>query len=195
MDLKNKLEAILFSAARAMDVKELKKLTGASEEMIVQSLKEIRVELASRQSSLVLIDEQGKWKLTVRDSFLPIVQRIVSKTELDKPVLETLAVVAWKYPVLQADVIRVRHNKAYAHLKELEERGFITRVKHGRTKKIILTERFFEYFDIPKNKHARHALMDAMNETRLDSIRAIERQIAKKEAKEDGAAGFRALFG
>ncbi len=62
--------------------------------------------------------------------------------------IETLAVIAWKAPVLQSEVVRIRTNKAYDHLSELESSGFISRAKHGRTKLVKLTDRFFSYFDV-----------------------------------------------
>ena len=67
--------------------------------------------------------------------------------------METLAVIAWKVPVLQSDIISIRTNKAYDHLVELEKSGFISRSKSGRTKLIKLTDRFFNYFDV-KNAEA-----------------------------------------
>ena len=84
-----------------------------------------------------------------------IVQKVVSQTELDKPLMQTLAVIAWKYPVLQADVIKIRHNKAYDHLKQLEELGFVSRQVFGRTRKLTLTPKFFEYFDLPSEEQAK----------------------------------------
>ena len=84
----------------------------------------------------------------MREKYLPLVQKIVAETELSKTVMETLAVVAWKAPVLQSDIIRIRTNKAYDHLRELEDNGFISRAKHGRTQIIKLTDKFYSYFDM-----------------------------------------------
>ncbi|MFC1774850.1 SMC-Scp complex subunit ScpB [Nanoarchaeota archaeon] len=59
-----------------------------------------------------------------------------------------LAVIAYKSPILQSDVIKIRTNKAYDHLKLLEDQSFITREKHGRTKLIKITQKFYDYFEI-----------------------------------------------
>ena len=66
--------------------------------------------------------------------------------------LETLAVIAFKYPILQSDLIKLRTNKSYDHLVELEKSGYISRQKHGRTNLIKLTEKFFKYFDLTEEK-------------------------------------------
>jgi len=96
----------------------------------------------------MLIKDGTTWRINVREKFAPIVKKIVSETEFSKTVMETLAVIAWKAPVLQCDVIKIRTNKAYDHISELEEAGFISRIKKGRTQLIRLSEKFFSYFDL-----------------------------------------------
>jgi len=101
---------------------------------------------------LMLIEEGEFWKLNVRDPYVSIVRKIVTETELPKGVLETLAVIAFKYPILQSDLIKLRTNKSYDHLAELEAAGYVSRQKHGRTNLIKLTEKFFKYFDLTEEK-------------------------------------------
>ena len=104
------------------------------------------------ESSLVVINEENLWKLTTKEEFGNIVRKIVSETELTKSQVETLAVIAFKYPIKQSDLIKIRTNKAYDHLMELEKSGFITRQRYGRSRLIKLTDKFFEYFDLPREK-------------------------------------------
>lgn len=150
--LKNKLEALLFSSGRKMDLEELSRLSDAKTGDIQKSLEELKKEYEDKNSSVMIINEGDSWKLTVREQFLPLVQKIVTETELSKTIMETLAVIAFKYPIKQSNLINIRTNKAYDHLKELEEMGYITRQKHGRTNLIKLTQKFFEYFDLPEQK-------------------------------------------
>lgn len=146
--LKNKIEAILFSAGKKISLEEIAKLANTSSSMAHQVLSELKKDYSERGSGLLLAEEGSSWKMIVKDEFLPIVKKIVTETELTKTVMETLAVIAFKYPIKQSDLIKVRTNKAYDHLKELEEIGYISRQKHGRTKLIKLTQKFFEYFDL-----------------------------------------------
>lgn len=150
--LKNKLEALLFSSGRKMSLEELSRLSDAQTGDIQKSLEELKKEYDDKNSSVMIIEEGDSWKLTVREQFLPLVQKIVTETELSKTIMETLAVIAFKYPIKQSNLINIRTNKAYDHLKELEEMGYITRQKHGRTNLIKLTQKFFEYFDLPEQK-------------------------------------------
>jgi segregation and condensation protein B len=138
----------LFSSGKKMSVDEIAKLTRIPAEVVRQSLGSLKSDYESKESSLLLMDEGDGWKLAVREQYASVVRKIVAETELTKSVIETLAVIAWKAPVLQSDIIKVRTNKAYDHLNELESTGFISRAKHGRTKLIRLTDRFFRYFDL-----------------------------------------------
>ncbi|RLE44297.1 SMC-Scp complex subunit ScpB [Candidatus Woesearchaeota archaeon] len=183
MNEKNKVEAILFSTGRRMTVDEISSLTGIEDkDLIKRILLELKADYEQRGTSLTLKEEAGGWKLTVKDHYAYIAEKLITKAELDKPLLETLAVIAWRYPVLQSDVIKIRHNKAYDHIKQLEELGFIKRVKHGRTKKIILTDHFFEYFDLP-SKEQREALKRVVPQHIREKIEAQEREIEQAEKK------------
>jgi len=146
--LKNKLESLLFSSGRRMSLDELSKLSHAKPEEIQSTLAELKKEYDERDSSTMLVSEGDFWKLTVREQFLSLVQKIVTQTELSKTLMETLAVIAFKYPIKQSDLIKIRTNKAYDHLKELEEMGYITRQKHGRTNLIKLTQKFFAFWTL-----------------------------------------------
>ena len=101
------------------------------------------------------MDEGDGWKLTVREQYTPVVRKIIAETELTRTMMETLAVIAWKAPVLQSDIIKLRTNKDYEHLSELETSGFISREKKGRTKLLKLTERFFNYFDLKNSDEVK----------------------------------------
>ncbi|MBD3303674.1 SMC-Scp complex subunit ScpB, partial [Candidatus Woesearchaeota archaeon] len=152
-DLKNRLESILFASGKALNLEELSRLTRERDlEVVRKALIELQQELEEKKGSVMLANEGDEWKLSVREKYLPFIRKIVTKTELPKSVVETLAVVAYKAPVLQSKVIHIRTNKAYKHLDFLEEKGYITREKKGRTKLIKLTQKFFEYFDIPPEK-------------------------------------------
>ena len=183
MNSKNKIEAVLFSSGKRMAIEELSSLTGITDfDIIKQAVNELKADYETRGGSVNLVEEAGGWKLNVKDHYLPLVQKIVSKTELDKPIMGTLAVIAWKYPVVQADVVKIRHNKAYDHIRILEEVGFITRSKFGRTKRISLTEKFFEYFDLPSHE-AKQAFLKQIPENVQKNVKQTEKDIDEGELR------------
>jgi segregation and condensation protein B len=151
-ELKRTIEAILFAAGRKLELSELAKLCRRAESEIISVLEEWRSHLDSSNSPTMLVQDGSGWKLTVREKYAQVIKKVVTKTELPKGHMETLAVVAYKAPVLQSKVVKIRTNKAYDHLAQLEDSGFITREKSGRSKLIKLTPKFFEYFDIDPSK-------------------------------------------
>ncbi|MBI4439625.1 SMC-Scp complex subunit ScpB [Candidatus Woesearchaeota archaeon] len=152
MGNKEKIEALLFSSGKKMSVEELMKLCRLREDDVLSALREVKEDYDRKGGSFKLVEEGRDWKFVVKEEFLPLVSKIVTETELPKTVLETLAVIAFRYPIKQSDLIHMRTNKAYDHLALLENSGYITRVKYGRTKLIKLTQKFFEYFDLPPEK-------------------------------------------
>ncbi len=191
-NVKNKVEAVLFSKGHKIVLDEISKLCRSGKEEALEALRLLQKEYDEKQSSLMLVEEGEYWKFTVRDHFIPMVRKIVTETELTKSVLETLAVIAFKYPILQSDLIKIRTNKAYDHLVELEKSGYITRQKHSRTNLIKLTEKFFRYFDLTEDKlKDKFKDFDSIakaikeKEEEFDEIREGQRRRAENLKNED----------
>ena len=190
--VKSKVEAVLFSTGNRISLEEISRLCRSRKEDVIAALKELQKEYDEKQSSLMMVEEGEFWKFAVRDHFIPMVRKIVTETELTKSVLETLSVIAFKYPILQSDLIKIRTNKAYDHLVELEKSGYITRQKHGRTNLIKLTDKFFKYFDLTEEKLREQfkdfgsiakAIKD--KEEEVERIKEEQRQKAEDLKKED----------
>ncbi|HLC98890.1 MAG TPA: SMC-Scp complex subunit ScpB [Candidatus Nanoarchaeia archaeon] len=160
-DLKKEVEAILFAAGRKVDLEEIAALCRENDlKRIDGALQELKKDYNSSDSPMFLIQEGSGWKMTVKERYLGLVKDVAPHTELNKALLETLAIVAWKQPVMQADVIRVRGSSAYEHIRELVEMGFITKVKHGRSYVLKPSTRFFDYFDLPSKEAVKEVFKD-----------------------------------
>ena len=192
-ELKNKAEAVLFAYGKKVSVDHLAKLTKSSKDQVIGALNELKQEYANKNSSLSIIDEGDHWKLMVRENYSPIVRKIVTKTELTKTMIETLAVIAWKAPVLQSEVIRIRTNKAYDHLLEIEKIGFITREKKGRTQMIKLSQKFHDYFDVHNEQEIKNKFKNFKEQAEKE-VQSTEKPVEQAvqttlpvEAKQDVA--------
>jgi len=152
MELKKKIEALLFSSARWMAIGEISAILKVEPDEITKNLVELMNDYNEKDSSLTLENDGERWKLTTKEDYTHVVKNIVTKTELTKTLMETLSIIAFKYPIKQSDLIKIRTNKAYDHLRELEEMGYITRQKFGRTRLIKLSQKFFDYFSLPQEK-------------------------------------------
>lgn len=150
---KNKVEAILFTTGRFMDVDEIAKFCEiGSLGYIKQVLEELSKDYEKRNGALELINENAKWKLNINKQYNYLTTSLLENTEMDKPTQETLAVIAFKNPVLQCDIIKIRGNGAYDHIKYLTDNGFLMSERKGRTRVLKLTQKFFDYFDVVEEK-------------------------------------------
>ncbi|MFC1741232.1 SMC-Scp complex subunit ScpB [Nanoarchaeota archaeon] len=183
-DAKKEVEAILFSAGRVVEVKEFQKILNLRKPgLITEAIKDIKEEYSARESPIMIVDEGEGWKLAVREMYLPMVQRINPHTELSKSILETLAVITWKQPIIQSDVIKIRTNKAYDHIAELQRLGFITKVRHGRSYALKVTQKFLDYFDLPDMSSIKEVFKDFKDVETAVQKKAEEKMDKKEEAK------------
>jgi len=149
---KKKVEAVLFTTGRFMTIDEISLICGVgSKGKIKELLDELVSDYQKRESSLTLLNENDKWKLTIKKEYLLLTSKLLSDSEMDRPTQETLAVIAYKQPVLQSEVVKLRGNKAYDHIKYLRENEFINSEPHGRTRLLKLCPKFFDYFDVAED--------------------------------------------
>ncbi len=154
------VEAVLFSSGRWMNVQEISRICRIKEESVISALSLLKKKYEKEDTALNLVNDKDKWKLRVRQKYSETVRKVVPQTELNKSVIETLAVIAWKAPVLQSEVIKIRTNKAYDDIKTLLDGGFITKEKSGRTYLIKLSKKFYDYFEIEGKENLDKILND-----------------------------------
>jgi segregation and condensation protein B len=143
------VEAALFLATRPLTRRGLAKILGgvplAYVDRLLEDLKEIYVDSAR---GIELQIEEGRALLRVKSSYVERVAHLAPQQDIPQPILRTLAVIAYNHPMTQADVVRVRGNKAYGHIQELVDRGLIRAEEHGRTLLLNVTDDFLHHFGL-----------------------------------------------
>jgi len=187
-----KVEAVLFAVGKEITSERIASLCSLEIKQVDKIMKRLQENYGQREHSLQIIKKEDSWKLTVRDDFIPLVSSIVSSTEIERPLMETLAVIAWKYPIVQSEIIKLRSPAAYEHMKNLEEQGFILKERFGRTYKVKLTKKFFNYFDLP-SEEAKQAFLNLVPSEVLNEANEVEKEadeverMLDLEKKESGA--------
>lgn len=148
-DIKNKIEAVLFTVGRFVDLDELSHLTGiASKGSLSDALNSLIQDYSNREGSLEIIGSDNKFKLNIKKDYLHLTTQLLDQTEFDNPTQETLALIAYKQPVLQSEIIKIRGNGAYDHIGKLKSMEFVASEKSGRTRLLKTTSKFYDYFDV-----------------------------------------------
>ncbi|MEM4396046.1 MAG: SMC-Scp complex subunit ScpB [Candidatus Woesearchaeota archaeon] len=163
------VETILFAIGRGVSVEYIKSLLektyneSISQKEIIEALKKIK-EFYNGSFGLKVYESNELWFLSSKEEFVNVIANLTDEVDLTKSVLETLAVIAWKAPVLQSEIIELRNVKAYEHIEILEKRGFIKCEKLGNTKLIKLTDKFFDYFDLEGSENLKELFSQRLKE-------------------------------
>ncbi len=143
------LEAALFLAPQPMTRRALAKILGdVQREYIDRLLDELKREYDRDEHGLELHMEEGRAGFRVKTAFLDRVQHLAPQQDIPRPILRTLAVIAYNHPMRQSDLVKVRGNKAYGHVQDLLARGLIRAEESGRTLLLHVTREFLRHFGL-----------------------------------------------
>ena len=144
------LEAILFSAGRSMSVEELMEQTNRTKSEVSGALDNLRTTIRRRRdSALQLTEVSGRWIFEVR----PVLSgHLPEKLRPDVPqrLLPAAALIAYHQPMRQAQLVDMLGQRAYDHVRELAQLGFVDRRRDGLSRRLTTTRRFAEYFGCPE---------------------------------------------
>ncbi|MFA6036171.1 MAG: SMC-Scp complex subunit ScpB [Candidatus Micrarchaeia archaeon] len=141
------IEAALFMSSRPMTLEELAKIAGVAAPGFVEGeLKELQTEYASKGSAIEIVNEGGGYYMRVRSEYADKAGSLAKMPDISRASLKVLAFISKNDGMEQSKLVKMLGSGVYEHMKELMEKGFVTRVKKGRTMAIHTTPKFSEYF-------------------------------------------------
>ena len=150
LESKRKVEAALFISGKHMSIQELVALTDVNPLLLKRVLGDLKEKY--KESGIALIQQNNLWKMDVAQEYVWMVNKLATgNAEFSKAERETLAIIAYKQPMKQSVLIKIRGNKAYDHIRKFVEMGLINKKKMGHTADLTLTEDFHEYFSVSEN--------------------------------------------
>lgn len=149
-----KIEAALFLSARFLNLQELVLLTDINPLMLKELIEKLIDKYNNENSAIQIIAKENMWKMDVKPEYVNMINKLATGTsEFTKAEQETLAVIAYKQPVKQSVIVKIRGNKAYDHIKHFIDIGLISAKKLGHTKELFLSEDFYDYFHVQKKEN------------------------------------------
>lgn len=140
-----KIEAALFLSGRFMTIQELVSLTDVNPIILKKILSDLQDKY--KEAGMTIIQKDNMFKMDVAEQYSWMVNKLATgSSEFSKAEQETLAMIAYKQPIKQSVIIKIRGNKAYDHIKKFVEIGLINKKKAGHTADLTLAEQFYEYF-------------------------------------------------
>ena len=158
-NLKYIIESLLFVAQEPLSVERLKKIlntAGASD--IKNALKELSDEYETRKGGFYLNEVAGGFQIRTRSEYTSWIKRLIQPNppRLSKASLETLAIVAYKQPIIRSDIENLRGVDCGGILRVLLKRKFIRVLGRkelpGRPLIYATTKHFLEVFDLKNLK-------------------------------------------
>ncbi len=143
------LEAILFVSGRFLPMSEIISLSDLNPILIENLMGKLRDKYEKENSALEIVEKNGSWKMDVKKEYSYIINKLATgSAEFSKAEQETLAIIAFKQPIKQSVIIKIRGNKAYDHIKKFSELNLIKKKKIGHTYELSLSDEFYDYFNV-----------------------------------------------
>ena len=94
--------------------------------------------------------------MDVKKEYSNIINKLATgSAEFSKAEQETLAIIAYKQPVKQSIIVKIRGNKAYDHIKKFFELSLIKKKKAGHTNILNLSDEFYDYFNVNEGEEIK----------------------------------------
>lgn len=146
-EVTKKVEAALFIAGRFMSLQELVALTDVNPILLKKILEDLND--VYKDSGIEIVSKNNLWKMDVSQDYTWLVNKLATgSAEFSKAEQETLAIIAYKQPMKQSVLVKIRGNKAYDHISKFVQMGLIHKKRQGHTSELTLSESFYDYFNV-----------------------------------------------
>lgn len=145
-----KVEAALYAAGRPLDMVEISKVAGtASERKAAAIARELAKTVNSSLLAVEVVEYPGpRFAMQLKGQFTTVARKFATRPLLSRAALRTLSYIAYFQPITSGELVQRRSSTVYQHIKELEDVGFITSERQGKSKAFRTTGRFAEYFGL-----------------------------------------------
>jgi segregation and condensation protein B len=180
------LEAVFFISGRFLSMQDLISLSDLNPILIRGLIEKLKDKYEKNDLAIEIIEKNGLWKMDVRQEYFHIINKLATgSSEFTKAEQETLAIIAFKQPIKQSVIIKIRGNKAYDHIKKFNDLDLIKKKKTGHTHELSLSEDFYDYFSVAESEKANPPkLSEKINKEIEDAEREVEEEEKNSERKE-----------
>jgi len=128
MNIKSKIESLLFISAKSMSAKSLADLIGVAEKEIKAVGDQMIEEYKKEERGLQIIKNGSSYQMVSSPDNAKLIQEFIKDEttgELSRPSLETLTIIAYRGPISKIDIDRIRGINCSLILRNLLLRGLI----------------------------------------------------------------------
>lgn len=121
------IEALLFASGEPVALDRLETVLRLGEQDLREAMVSLRESLAARDASFEVVEVHAAFQLRTREEYKGIIQQLkaTKPKRLSPPALETLAIIAYRQPIVKSDIEKLRGVDATPTLKTLLDRKLI----------------------------------------------------------------------
>ncbi len=147
LDNARAIEAALFMSGKPLSRAELAKLIGTGSLGLVDVvIAGLQNEYSGRKSAIEISSDNGLYSMRLRAEHAPHARQFAKEAEIPKHALKTLAVISKNEGITKRKLFLMLGSAIYSDCAELEQGGFISHKKAGRTSSLHTTPKFKDYF-------------------------------------------------
>ncbi|MDA0841823.1 MAG: SMC-Scp complex subunit ScpB [Planctomycetota bacterium] len=161
---KSIIEALFFATDEPVAAKKIAEIIKIETLEVRRLLKEMKSEYDEAGRGFEIIEVAGGWQILSREDFGEYVKQLhktYAQAKLSQSALETLAVIAYKQPVLRAEIDAIRGVNTGPLVRTLIDRGLVKIVGRadtlGRPTLYGTTRKFLERFSLKSLKELPQA--------------------------------------
>ena len=154
LDLSALLEALLFASGEPLSAEKLCEVARCDEAAFAVAIAAIEARLKAETAGFLLVQVAGKYQLRTKPQFADFIRELRASRprRLSQPALETLAIVAYRQPIVKSDIEKIRGVDVSPTLKTLVDRNIIKIVGRqpsvGQPALYGTTEEFLKLFGL-----------------------------------------------
>lgn len=152
---KSLLEAILFLSGEPVTAASLKGITDIDESEIGRLMNELVTDYRNNDGGILITEIAHGYQMVTNIRYAPWIKKLKgsqASAKLSMPALETLAIIAYKQPLIKAEVEQIRGVNSDGVIKTLLERRLIRIMgrKEAPGKPLLYgtTKEFLQYFGL-----------------------------------------------
>jgi len=146
---KSKIEASLFISGRIMSIEELARVCKTGNlSKIRKTIEELKEEYKERKSGIEIYFIKNSCGMRVYPEIEDEIMHLAPESDMPNVVLKTLALIAYKQPILQSEIVKRRGASAYKYISMLMDHELVHAKREGRSKILTTTANFNKYFQV-----------------------------------------------
>ncbi len=149
------LEVLLFLSGEPLGLSTIKDIVGIPESEIKRLMDDLILKYKQQDGGLLIVEIANGYQMVTNPAYFEWVKKFKGtqfSTKLSMPALETLSIIAYKQPIIKAEIEQLRGVNSDSAIKTLLEKRLIKVIGRkeapGRPFVYVTTKEFLQYFGL-----------------------------------------------